>query len=151
MAPTFRFSAVHGLRPEYKHTYTEKWAHTVLVTGGRDTRDEQETTPYNLAVSTLYDLCLQIFRSACCYDDRSDSCLRPCISTISMKNEIAKFHLWGDDLQMDLVDRSLESADFLKRKIVQHLLQIGRLLLRGKIDPILFCHSIDFCWADGFV
>lgn len=151
MAQTSQSTAAHGLRPEDKHTYTEKWAHTVSTTDGGDTGDKQEIISYNLAVSILYDLCLQIFRSACCHDDRSDLCLRPCISRISMKNEIAKFYLWGDDLQMDLVDQSLESADFLRRKIVQHLLQIGRLLLRGKISPFFSCHLINICWVNGLV
>ncbi|KAL9039839.1 MAG: hypothetical protein Q9214_004713 [Letrouitia sp. 1 TL-2023] len=142
MAPS---GAVHFRRPEYKYTYIGKLGRKVSVTDWSDTGDEQENNPYNLAVSTLYDLCFQIFRSACCDDDRSDSCLHSCISTISMKNEFARFYLWGDDLQMDLVDRSLESADFLKRKMVQHLLQIGRLLLRGfKNEDSLYHSDMSF-------
>ncbi|KAL9630204.1 MAG: hypothetical protein Q9164_006537, partial [Protoblastenia rupestris] len=118
--------AVHRLEKESKHVYTENWARAVSAIDGDDAT-RAHSSPPNLALSRLYELCLQAFRLTCCANNPSGSSLCPGISVSSMRNELARFNLWGDEIAMDLIDRALGPADFLMERVLLHLLQIGRL------------------------
>ena len=130
MSQNLVLNAVHRLERESKHVYTNNWARTVSAIDGDDAT-RAHSSPPNLALSQLYELCLQAFRLTCGGNNPSNSTLCPGISKSSMRNELARFNLWGDEIAMDLIDRALGPADFLMERVHLHLLQIGRLLLKG--------------------
>ncbi|KAL9607526.1 MAG: hypothetical protein Q9167_007566 [Letrouitia subvulpina] len=130
MAPKLASHVVRRLEKESKYVYTESWARTVSAIEEDDTTPARSSPP-DLAISQLYGLCLQAFRLTCCANDPSNSSLRRGISKSSMRDELARFNLWGDEIEMDVIDRALGPADFLTERALLHLLHIGCLLLKG--------------------
>ena len=119
--------------PHNSSTYTGEWISTALTFEPCLAQDEGKRSLPEIAINDSYKLCVQTFRSILSVDsdNESKSRLLPSISVVLMKDEIVKLLLWGDDLPMAAVDRSLDSAKDLKIKIVQYLLGIGRFLLQG--------------------
>ena len=109
--------------PGNKSHYTQAWLSSL------DRSCHSEAEPNRGRIFKLYTLCIKLFDHAC-----SEPFLNftPGVSQNSMRNELARLHLWGDSLDMVIVDDILDHSDDLKSRILAGLVEISRLLIRCK-------------------
>ena len=108
---------------EDKQKRTKDWA---LETSEVENDNLLEVTE---PVAGLYEACKKLLRQLCLHRTKK---LKPEIPSIHMRNELTRLHLWGAELDMTVVDEALGSSNRLKEVILQRLIDIAQLLLRGR-------------------
>ena len=78
----------------------------------------------------LYRACLHVMRYV---HRRECSKSSPQLGTTSLENCLSKLFLWGDEFGVGDLDKALDQSDELRESVLEQLLCVGGLLLRGKL------------------
>ncbi|KAG8531241.1 uncharacterized protein KY384_004599 [Bacidia gigantensis] len=78
-------------------------------------------------IADAYNLCIKIFYLAC-DSDGANMEYSQAVPIESMRNELARLQLWGDDLEIDSLDLGLYPGDHLKMDVLEHLMEIVQFL-----------------------
>lgn len=78
----------------------------------------------------LYSLCLRLLRYLC-QQEQIDSPKRSRVS--GLKEELGRLYLWGEAFGNGKLDRALEYSDDVRGSVLESLMDIAKLLLRGTI------------------
>ncbi|KAG8531246.1 uncharacterized protein KY384_004604 [Bacidia gigantensis] len=131
MALALKPHAAQRVDAEAKLTYTESWLQAIRKDEGNGAA-ESHKSPHSAPLSVLYQSNLDAFRFVCYNTNQTTPDLSLGISSTAMRDELARFQLWGDEVALEVVDRVLDQADDLKTKILQYLVEIGRLLEQAR-------------------
>ncbi|KAG8531244.1 uncharacterized protein KY384_004602 [Bacidia gigantensis] len=76
-------------------------------------------------IARLYKICHEFWKVSC--NPRSPK-IKPGIPESHMRNELARFHLWAVDINMDTIDKALDFSPYLQSTVLRRLFDIGTLL-----------------------
>ena len=119
-----------GHAHNYSSQYTQHWVDASSSTCA--SLDERSVTPeaQDQGFATrLYRTCLHVFRHLC--NEVKDHGSQH-LQLSSLKDELAKLYLWGEDFGGGELDDVLEHSEDLRKIVLELLGDIGRTLLRER-------------------
>ena len=78
----------------------------------------------------LYRLCLDVLRHVLCRERFKG---RPKHNSTALEICLGKLYLWGDEFRIGDLDQALDQSDDLKGCVLEQLVYVGELLIRGKL------------------
>lgn len=60
----------------------------------------------------------------------------------AMRNEAARLHLWASSFAIDQLDDALSHTDSTGEKVYEHIVEIGKLILRGTYHKRGSCQKL---------
>lgn len=121
-----------------KECFTQKWLESSSPNPGTTDGQRPHDEGKEGFAARLYSLCRSVLRGLCSQEQSSPyfENLQPLL----LREELAKFHLWGHGFSPGELDAALDYSDDARYLVLDALADIGRILLRGKISEIQETH-----------
>ncbi|KAL9631411.1 MAG: hypothetical protein Q9164_005911 [Protoblastenia rupestris] len=103
---------------------TKRWVEEISRQQEQGKGSQEPVGPIN----DFFNLCLQVFELTC---DADAMALHPNVFPVLIKNELTRLKLWRSELNMSLIDKALDLTNSLKKLVMERLLNIAQLLLKG--------------------